>query len=118
MNILRTVTLDRANRKKDGSVSLTFITQLEQSSDEFMEIDKLLNDGGVIHFKTSGALTSQEIKALQNTNIETEGKTQSQKIRNKIWVLGNKQGFDADAFYKLKTEKILDYLQKELDKLD
>jgi len=32
MNLLRKVTLDRCNRKKDRSVSFTFTTQLEESS--------------------------------------------------------------------------------------
>ena len=117
-NLLRTVTLDRASRKKDKSVSLTFITQTEQTSEQFMEIDNALGESGVFYFKPSGNLTTEEIKELDNADIEVEGKTQSQKIRNKIWVLGNKQGYDADSFYKLKTEKILDYLQKEIDLLD
>jgi hypothetical protein len=33
-NLLRQVTLDRASRRKDKSVSLTFITSLEQSSEQ------------------------------------------------------------------------------------
>ena len=63
-NLITQVTLDRANRKKDKSVSLTFITQLEQSSEQFMEIDELLGDSGVIMFKSSGNLTTEEVKAL------------------------------------------------------
>lgn len=119
-NLLTQVTLDRANRKKDKSVSLTFVTQLEQSSEQFMEIDEKIGDSGLIFFKSSGNLTKEEIKELNKSEIEVEGKTQSQKIRNKIWVLWSKLKTDISQndFYKNKTEKILDYLQKEIDLLD
>jgi hypothetical protein len=90
MNLLRTVTLDRANRKKDKSVSLTFTTQLEESSEGFMEIDKLLGDSGVLYFKDSGNLTAEEVKELDNVEIEVEGKTKSQKFRGILWVLWSK----------------------------
>tara|TARA_R110002124_G_scaffold257896_1_gene423615 strand:+ start:145 stop:510 length:366 start_codon:yes stop_codon:yes gene_type:complete len=119
-NLITQVTLDRANRKKDKSVSLTFITQLEQSSEQFMEIDELLGDSGVIMFKSGGNLTTEEVKALDGIEIEVEGKSQSKKIRNKIWVLWNKLNTNKSSndFYKEKTEKILDYLQREIDSLE
>lgn len=119
-NLLKQVTFDRLNRKKDKSVSMTFITQLEQSSEELMEMDKLLNDMGVLFFKTSGKITDKEIEALEVSKIEKEGKTQSQKIRNKIWVLWNKgeSKLTEKEFYHFKTERILEYLQKEIDLLD
>ena len=43
MKILRTATLDRAARKKDRSVSITFTTDTEQSSEQFIELDELLS---------------------------------------------------------------------------
>jgi len=69
-NLLTQVTLDRANRKKDKSVSLTFITQLEQSSSQFMEIDEKIGESGIMFFKPSGNLTKEEIKELENSEIE------------------------------------------------
>tara|TARA_R110000772_G_scaffold67579_2_gene150043 strand:- start:14239 stop:14361 length:123 start_codon:yes stop_codon:yes gene_type:complete len=39
MNIITQVTLDAATRKKDRSVSLRFVTNLEQAGDEFMGMD-------------------------------------------------------------------------------
>lgn len=119
-NLLIQVTLDRAIRKKDKSVSLTFVTQLEQTSEEFMKIDSLLGDSGMVHFKANGRITEEEVNLLESSKIEVEGKTQSQKIRNKIWVLWNKLKTDTNKndFYKYKTDKILAYLQKEIDLLD
>jgi len=125
MNLLRQVTFDRANRKKDKSVSMTFITQLEQSTDDFMQIDKILNDSGVLYFKSSGNLTIEEVKALESSEIEVEGKTKSQRLRNVLYVL-HKQLIDSkelddvrpnktfNDFYATEMEKIIEHYKNKL----
>ena len=129
MNLLRKVTLDRANRKKDKSVSFTFTTQLEESSEGFMEIDKLLGSNGVMYFKDSGTLTTEEVKELDNVEIEVEGKTKSQRLRNVLYVLhsqippttqntgseiiGTRISFD--AFYSSEMERIIQHYKDKLD---
>ena len=117
MNLLRTVTLDRASRRKDKSVSLTFITSLEQSSEEYMEIDTLLNDSGVLYFKSSGNLTKEEIKALDSTEVEVEGKTKSQRLRNVMYILWQQnQGlYTFEEFYSLEMEKIIQHYKDKLE---
>jgi hypothetical protein len=121
-NLLRTVTLDSARRRKDKSVSLTFITSTEQTSQQFIEIDKLLDSSGVVFFKDSENISEEEISSLEATKIDVKvkGKSQSQKIRNKIWVLWNKQNtaHTKEEYYKAETDLILRYLQKKIDLLD
>jgi len=119
-NLIIQVSLEAVTRKKDKSINLRFTTQLEQTSEQLMEMDKVLDSSGVLFYKSNGNLTTEEVKELESVEIEVEGKTQSKKIRNKIWVLWNKLKTDtsSDDFYKNKTEKILDYLQKEIDLLD
>ena len=116
-NLLVQVTLDRSNRKKDRSVSLTFITQLEQSSEEFMKIDSLLNDSGVLYFKSNGNLTKEEINALDEVEIEVEGKTRSQKLRNLFYIL-NKQNENIDfkKFYADEMDRIYEHFKGKLKK--
>jgi len=116
-NLLIPVTLDRSNRKKDKSVSLTFITQLEQTSEEFMKIDSLLNDSGVLYFKSNGNLTKEEINALDDVEIEVEGKTKSQRLRNVLYIL-NKQNKDIDfhTFYADEMERIIEHFKGKLKK--
>ena len=125
MNLLRQVTFDRANRKKDKSVSMTFITQLEQSTDDFMQIDKILNDSGVLYFKSGGNLTIEEVKALEDTEIEVEGKTKSQRLRNVLYIFW-KQLIDSkelddvkpnqtfNDFYSNEMEKIIEHYKNKL----
>jgi hypothetical protein len=118
MNILRTVTLDRINRKKDKSVSLTFITTTEQTSEQFMELDKELDQSGVLFFKTNGLLTDKEQQAIEVSDIKNDNKSQSQKIRQRIWVLWkqSKSEMSESDFYKHTTERLLTSLDKEIDK--
>ncbi len=114
MNLLRQVTFDRANRKKDKSVSMTFITQLEQSTDDFMQIDKILNDSGVLYFKSSGNLTIEEVKALEDTEIEVEGKTKSQRLRNVLIVYAKQNDLELSNFYATEMERIIEHYKNKL----
>jgi len=115
MSLLRQVTLDRANRKKDKSVSLTFITQLEQSSKEFMEIDGILNDSGVLFFKSNGSLTKEEVKELEGAEIEVEGKTKSQRLRNVLYIQWQ-QLSEIDT-RKLNNNTFNDYYSSEMERI-
>jgi len=118
MNILRQVTLDRANRKKDKSVSLTFVTSLEQSSEEFKQIDELLDTHGVLYYKSHGELTTEEVEELDAVDLEIEGKTKSQRLRNVLFIYhtqrgGTKEGFK--GFYSIEMEKIIEHYKNKLE---
>jgi len=116
MNILRTVVLDRINRKKDKSVSITFITDNEQTSEQFMELDKQLDQRGILYFKPKGLLTTAEADELDNVDIELEGKTQSQRLRNVLFVYWQQSNSNIDfkQFYKSETEKIIEHYKGKL----
>lgn len=105
----------RANRLKDRSVSITFNTSLEESPEGFMEIDKEINQAGIIYFKSSGDLTAQEIKEIDNVEIEIEGKTKSQRMRNVLYVMWEQSGEgEFKDFYSLKMEEIISHFKKKL----
>lgn len=120
-NILRNVTLERCSRRKDKSVSINFVTQLEESPEGLMEIDKLLNDSGVLYFKSNGSLTKEEIKALESAEIEVEGKSKSQRLRNVLYIyhqqtfgqVGNTANFN--DFYSNEMEKIIEHYKSKLE---
>lgn len=116
MNILRTVVLDRINRKKDKSVSITFITDNEQTSEQFMELDKQLDQRGVLYFKPKGLLTTAEADELDNVDIELEGKSQSQRLRNVLFVYWQQSNSSIEfkQFYKSETEKIIEHYKGKL----
>jgi len=117
MALLRQATLDRANRKKDKSVSITFITDLEQSTDEFMEMDKLVGNHGIIYFSERSILTQQEMDELDKANIESEGKTKSQRLRNvlyRLWEQGDKAK-TFDVYYCDWMDKVIEKMKSKLD---
>jgi len=117
MSLLKQVTLDRINRKKDRSISMTFITQLEQSSIDLMQIDELVNDSGVIYFKSSGNLTQEEITELENVEVEVEGKTKSQRLRNVLYIYHKQTKSDKsfNDFYADEMERIIKHFRNKLD---
>jgi hypothetical protein len=117
MALLRQATLDRANRKKDKSVSITFITDLEQSTDEFMEMDKLVGNHGIIYFSERSILTQAEMDELDKANIESEGKTKSQRLRNvlfRIWEQGDKLT-TFNVYYADWMDKVIETMKSKLD---
>jgi hypothetical protein len=116
MNLLRQVTLNRANRKADRSVSMTFTTQLEESSEGFMEIDSILNQNGILYFKPSGELTQQEIDEIEKSNIEVEGKSKSQRLRNVLYRLWEQSETEVNFndFYSQRMEQLIEQIKDRL----
>lgn len=118
MNLLRQVTLDRSNRKKDRSVSLTFVTTLEQSSEQFLEIDKADGQSGVLYFKPDGSLTQKEIDELDKVDVEVEGKSKSQRLRNVLYIYREQNAQieeDFKTFYSNEMEKLIQHYKDKLD---
>ena len=115
--MIRQATFERANRRKDKSVSFTFITSLEQTSEEFIEMDKLLGDTGIVYFKADGNLTQEEIDAIEEIDIEVEGKTKSQRLRNVLYVYHKESAIENrfSEFYADEMEKIIQHYKNKLD---
>ena len=116
MNIIRTVSLDRISRRKDKSVTMVFVTDNEQTPEQLMELDKQLDQRGVLYFKPKGLLTTAEADELDAVDIELEGKTQSQRLRNVLFILHQQSESKDDfkTFYKEKTEKIIQQIKDKL----
>ena len=114
--MIRTVILEGATRKKDKSVSLRFTTSLEQSSEEFMEVDKLLDTHGILYFSSRDTLTQQEVDEIEKVDIEIEGKTKSQKLRNVLYILwtqSDKERSKSD-FYAHKMDEVIEHFKSKL----
>jgi 16S rRNA U516 pseudouridylate synthase RsuA-like enzyme len=94
---------------------MTFTTQLEESSEGFMEIDSTLNQSGILYFKPAGELTQKEIKELDNTEIEVEGKTLSQKLRAVLYVLNKQEGGDFQEFYNTTMRSVIEHFKGKIN---
>ena len=115
MAIIRSVILEGATRKKDKSVSLRFTTTLEQSSEEFMEVDKVLDTYGIIYFSNRDTLTQREVDQIEKVDIKIEGKTKSKKLRNVLHVYNSQNNnIDFKKFYAIEMERIIEHYKSKL----
>ena len=122
MKLLKQCTLDGVTRRKDKSLKISFITSLEQSSSELMEVDKLLDSSGVLYFKQSEGLSTDEITQIDKVVLEKpSGKSQSERLRNVLYIyckqkIGKEPTKEQFAeFYQKYTEKYITYIKDQLD---
>ena len=108
--------LKSLSRKKDKSVSITFITTLEQPSQQLMELDEELQTSGHLFYKPSGSLNELELKELDKLDLEVNGKTRSQRLRGAIMVLHKKTGSidKKEDFYVKYMEKFISYIVEKI----
>ena len=122
MKLLKQCTLDGVTRRKDKSLKISFITSLEQSSNELMEVDKLLDTNGILYFKDSEGLSTDEINQIDKVVLDKpNGKTQSERLRNVLY-LYCKQKMSKEPtkeqfaeFYQKYTEKYIQYIKDQLN---
>ena len=118
MKLLKQCTLDGVTRRKDKSLKISFITSLEQSSTELMEVDKLLDSNGILYFKDSEGLSTDEINQIDKVVLDKpNGKTQSERLRNVLY-LYCKQKMTKEQFaefYQKYTEKYIQYIKDQLN---
>jgi predicted GTPase len=122
MKLLKQCSLDGVTRRKDKSLKISFITSLEQSSNELMEVDKLLDSNGILYFKDSEGLSTDEINQIDKVVLDKpNGKTQSERLRNVLY-LYCKQKMSKEPtkeqfaeFYQKYTEKYIQYIKDQLN---
>jgi len=122
MKLLKNCTLDGVTRRKDKSLKISFITNLEQSSTELMEVDKLLDTSGVLYYKQSEGLSTDEISQIDKVVLDKPtGKSQSERLRNVLYIyckqkIGKEPTKEQFAeFYQKYTEKYIQYIKDQLD---
>jgi len=116
--ILCPAIFDGYTRRKDRSVSLRFITQ-EKTSSEIMDIDATLDQFGILYFRGEEKMNADEIEELDSIDLDVydEPKSQSQRLRNVLYILWKQEGERGDfkKFYKQKTEEIIQHFKNKLE---
>ena len=122
MKLLKQCSLDGVTRRKDKSLKISFITTMEQSSNELMEIDKLLDTNGILYYKDSEGLSTDEINQIDKVVLDKpNGKTQSERLRNVLYIyckqkIGKEPTKEQFAeFYQKYTEKYIQYIKDQLN---
>ena len=124
MKLLKQCTLDGVTRRKDKSLKISFITSLEQSSSELMEVDKLLDTNGILYYKDSEGLSTDEINQIDKVVLDKpSGKSKSERLRNALYILcKQKKGSDPKKeefaeWYSNKMEKFIQHVIGQLDEV-
>jgi hypothetical protein len=123
MKLLKQCSLDGVTRRKDKSLKISFITSLEQSSNELMEVDKLLDSNGILYYKDSEGLSTDEINQIDKVVLDKpSGKSKSERLRNALYILcKQKKGSEPTKeefaeWYSNKMEKFIQHVIGQLDK--
>ena len=122
-NILTTVTLESVNRRKDKSITLRFNTQLEQTSEQLMQMDRILNSSGSLYFKPEGVVTDLEQQEIDKVKTGVQGKSKSQQLRSVIYSIyqqkdcSNKEKsvyLSFEQFYSNMMELIINHYKNQI----
>ena len=121
--IIKLTTLTRLSRKADKSVSLTFNTSTEQSSDEYLLLDKMFQQDCLIAIKEGGSqFKDVELNDLDSIDLDIydNKKSQSQRIRNVLWKLQEQElkreptHEEFKEYYRIKTEQLIEHFKNKL----
>lgn len=101
---------------KDGSVSVTLETQ-ELSPAKAGELFSLRSKLAAVYISPKDTIDQREINQVDKIDPELQGKTQSQRLRNVLFLLyqqdseGHKQ---FDSYYKQRTETLIEHFKQEI----
>lgn len=103
--------------RKDKSIKITLGTQ-ELSNGNAAELFGLQNKIVACYISPKETIDQKEMDQVDKIDPEFQGKTQSQRIRNtlfRVWEK-NPEGYkDFDMFYKAKTELYIEHLKSKID---
>lgn len=108
------VTLDRANRKKDRSCTVSFTTNRELTTDEFMELDKRAQESGWMLF-AANELQPEDIPTHDADAPEQRSKGQRMRA---VWFLKWKKRGIEEPFESWFTRQFETWMERWREELD
>lgn len=115
MSILLPVTIENITTRKDKTLKVVLGTQ-ETTPEQAGKLFELLNQYAVVYISGKD-ITHEQIKAVDEVDIDLGGKSQSERIRNVLFLLFNQdaEGFsNFDNYYQSKTEKFIEHLKSKI----
>lgn len=115
MSVLLQVTVENITSRKDKTIKLVLGTQ-EATPEQAGSLFELLNQLAFILISPKG-ITKNQIDAVDKVDVDLGGKSQSERIRNVLFLLFNQnaEGFsNFDNYYQSKTEKFIEHLKSKI----
>lgn len=113
--LLLSCQIENISTRKDKTVKIILGTQ-ELSPSKAGELFTLLNSLAAVYISPK-SVDQKEIDQVDKIDPEFGGKTQSQRLRNTLFVLWQQQseGYkDFETFYHAKTEQIIEHFKTKL----
>jgi hypothetical protein len=110
------VYVENISTRKDKTVKITLSTQ-ELTPEKAGQLFGFMNQLIVAYLKYAD-INQDEIDLVDTIDPEFGGKTQSQRMRNTLYILfqQNNEGFkDFNSYYSNKTEKFIKYLKSKIE---
>lgn len=107
--------VENITTRKDNTVKITLGTQ-ELSPAKAGELFNLMNKLAMTYICPKD-ISQREIDQVEKLDPELEGKTQSQRIRNVLYILfeQDSEGYKSfDTYYKAKTEMYIEHLKAKI----
>jgi hypothetical protein len=114
--LMLSVLVENISTRKDRTVKVILGTQ-ELSQGQAGELFNLMNTLAAVYISPKELIDQKEIDQVDKLDPELQGRTQSQRIRNTLFLLfqqGN-EGFQSfDTYYKAKTEMYIEHLKSKI----
>jgi hypothetical protein len=109
--------IEKVATRADGTIMIGLGLQ-ELAPLKAAEIFGLRNKVVAVYISPKETITEAELKQVDSIDVELNGKTQSQRIRNclyKLWEQDS-EGFQVyDTYYKSKTELYITHLKSKIN---
>lgn len=116
--LLLSVIVENITTRKDNTLKIVLGSQ-EMSQARAGELFGYMNKLSACYLSLKETIGSRELAQIDKLDPDLpQGKTQSQRIRNVLFLLFEKdhEGFsDFDSFYKAKTEMYINHLKAKID---
>lgn len=113
--ILLATTVENISTRKDKTVKITLGTQ-ELSPSKAGELFDMMNKVAFTYINAK-EIDQKDIDQVDKLDPEIPGKTQSQRIRNVLFILwqqGNEGFKDFQSYYVSKTERFIEELKMQI----
>jgi hypothetical protein len=120
--ILKQVDVQSVKQRADDTVSITFISSLEQTPKEFMDMHNTRKTTGTLYYKSDEGLSTEEISQIDKVVLDKpNGKSQSERLRNALYVLcKQKKGSEPtkEEFAKWYNNKMNRFITHVIDQIE
>lgn len=109
--------IESVQTRRDNTIKIVLGCQ-ELSPSKGAELLGMMNKLTAVYLSPKETISESELKQVDAVDVELNGKTPSQRLRNVLYVMfGQKpEGFkDFDGYYKSKMELIIEHYKSKLE---